>query len=295
MNLHGERQGYDGEFAYHMLRSALDRYRCNLSELDEDQLRQVREKASKSYELESLVLSSEEARDLIIPDELVERAMSEVAGRYPSEEEFVEDLRANGLGHDALRGALHRELIFDAVMQRVAARSADINDIDVRLFYEMHGDRFASAETRTARHILVTVNPDYPENTPAMAQARIQEAVRRLKGKPNRFHDIARRYSECPTAMEGGRLGEVRKGVLYPELDACLFSLQEGEISDVIESEMGFHILYCEKIKPGKRLAFSKAAPRIRELLKKRRARNCQKAWLAALQEHRTGEVDDRR
>lgn len=287
MNIAGQKSDYGPEFSYHLLRSALDRYSRNLRELDEEQLLQVRKKASKSYELESLVLASDEARDLLIPDSQVEAALAEVAGRYPGETAFLEDLRLNGLDRETLRQALHRELLFDAMMQRVAARGADINEIDIRLFYEMHSDRFESPEVRTARHILVTINPDYLENTREAALARIQEALQRLKGKVNRFHDIARRYSECPTAMEGGKLGEIRKGALYPELDACLFRMQEGEISEVVETEIGFHVLLCEKIKPGKRMAYSKAAPRIREILQQRRQRNCQKAWLAELQQGR--------
>jgi peptidyl-prolyl cis-trans isomerase C len=85
--------------------------------------------------------------------------------------------------------------------------------------------------------------------------------------------------------MDGGTLGEVKAGQLYPELDSVLFSMEEGEISQIIESEMGFHILLCEKIKPGKRVPFTKAEPKIREILEERQRRSCQKEWLAALKE----------
>jgi peptidyl-prolyl cis-trans isomerase C len=84
--------------------------------------------------------------------------------------------------------------------------------------------------------------------------------------------------------MQGGRLGEVKRGQLYEDLDRVLFNMQEGEVSDIIESEVGLHILYCEKIKPAKRTPLSKAYPRIRDHLQERHRRNCQKAWLADLQ-----------
>ncbi len=277
----------DKVFQYHLLRSALEHFGRHSGELDEAQFHQAQQRASKSYELEALVLSSAEAKGILIPEAQIDNAVTEIAGRYDSEEAFLDDLRRNDLDRDALHRALHRELLFDAVMQRVGARAADINDIDMRLFYELHSERFQSPEIRTARHILVTINADFAENTREAALMRIQEAAQRLKGKVNRFHDIARRYSECPTAMDGGKLGEIRRGKLYPEVDACLFALQEGEISDVVESEMGFHILLCEKITPAKRLAYRRAAPKIREILQQRRRRNCQKAWLAELQSQR--------
>ena len=62
-----------------------------------------------------------------------------------------------------------------------------------------------------------------------------------------------------------------------------LFTMQEGEISSIIESEMGFHILLCEKIKPGKRVAFAKVEAKIRALLEERKRRSRQKEWLRDL------------
>jgi peptidyl-prolyl cis-trans isomerase C len=275
----------NAEFNYHLLRSALDRYGRNLGELQPEQYDEVQRRASRSYDLESLVLEAPEAEGLVIPDEQLEASLAEVASRYPNEAEFLADLQANGLDRDGLRRALRRELAFDAVMQRVGARGVDVNDIDIRLFYEMHSERFEAPELRTARHILITVNPEYVDNTRPNAMARMQEVAERLRGRANRFHDMARRYSECPTAMEGGRLGEVQRGTLYPQLDAELFRLNEGEVSDIVESEIGLHILLCEKIKPGKRVSISKAAPKIRAILEERRRRNCQKAWLSELQQ----------
>lgn len=268
---------------YHVLRAALERFSRGPAELAPEEYAQVCRTANRSYELESLVLSSSEAKGTIIPDGQVESALATVASRYAGTDEFLVDLERNGLDRDGLRDALHRELLFDSVMQRVAARGAAINEIDVRLFYEMHRDRFETPEVRVARHILITINPDYVENTAVAAMSRMQEVERKLAGRASRFADLAGRYSECPSAMEGGRLGDIRRGVLYPELDAALFRMAQGGLSPIIETEAGLHILYCEKIRPAKRVPFSKAAPRARAVLEQRRRRNCQKAWLSEL------------
>jgi peptidyl-prolyl cis-trans isomerase C len=272
------------EFNYHMLRNALNDYQKNLSQLEPMEYQAVYRKASKSYELESLVISSPEAKGVVVSQEQLDRSVDEVAARYNNRAEFTEDLEHNGLDDESLRKALYRELLFDGVMQRVAANSADVSDLDIHLFYEMHHERFETAEIRQARHILITINPVYPENTPVAARQQMQQVVEKLAGRGNRFEQFAKRHSECPTAMEGGRLGDVKRGQLYQELDSVLFNMQEGEISDIVETELGLHILYCEKIKPAKRLPLSKAYPRIREHLQERHRRNCQKAWLANLQ-----------
>jgi peptidyl-prolyl cis-trans isomerase C len=284
MNLAEKSTETSPAFNYHMLRNALNKYQKNLVQLDPAESDAVYKSATKSFDLESLVIASKEAEGLIISDRQLESAIQEVASRYETRDEFVDDLESNGLDVDGLRHALYRELVFDGVMQRVAARGADVNELDIQLFYEMHHDRFRTSETRVARHILITINPDFPENTREAAYARMEEVIQKLAGRDNRFEHFAKRYSECPTAMEGGKLGEISRGQLYESLDAKLFNMHLGEISPIIESDMGLHILYCEKIKPTKRIPLSKAASRIRDILTERQRRNCQKAWLNSLQ-----------
>ncbi len=268
---------------YHMLRAALQTFQRNLSDLQPSEMAKVRAVANKSFEIESLVLASDEATDVIVPEGDVERAVEEVAARYADAEELSDDLHRNGLDETTLRESLRRELMFDSVMQRVGARHARVNDIDVRLFYEMHRERFRQPEKRTARHILVTINSDYIENTPEAARSRMAELAAKLKKRPNRFVSLARRHSECPTALEGGKLGVMARGQLYPELDAALFSLPEGGVSDVVETEVGLHIILCEKIQPQRDIPLSKAWDGIVDVLANRKRRNCQKAWLGEL------------
>jgi peptidyl-prolyl cis-trans isomerase C len=278
-------------YQYHLLRGALERFSKNLGELDERQMIEARRQADKTYDLETLVLASAQAREVAIPPDQVDAAFAEVLSRYPDRSALREDLRCNGLTEDRLRQALHRELLFDGVMQRVSARRLTVSQIDARLYYELHPDKFLVPEQRTARQILITINDDFAENSRPAARARIEKIAEKLRRSPNRFADQARKHSECPSALEGGRLGEVRRGQLYPELDSVLFSMREGAVSDVLETEVGFHLLLCEKITPARSIPFSRAEPRIRALLDERNRRNCQKAFLKRLREkHRETE-----
>lgn len=277
------------EYNYHLLRGALEKFQKNLAELNSSQYQQAKSVADKTYALESIVLSTPEARDLMVPETKLDAAVEEVAGRYTDRNAFRLDLKNNGLDEDILRRALYRELLFDAVMDRVTTRSPDVSDIDIQIFYQLHKDRFTKPERRKARHILITINPEFAENDRDAALERATAIVEKLRKNPGRFEAMAKKYSECPTAMEGGRLGDLVKGTLYPELDTALFDMQEGAISDVIETEMGFHILLCEKITRSVTVPLSRARQRIRHLLQERQRKACQKAWLETIRE----EVDD--
>lgn len=273
------------ELAYHLLRVSLESYQKNPDRLDPSQRSRAERKARQTFALEDLVMAAPEAAEVVIDANQLDRALGEVQTRYESEVEFDQDLARNGLDRDGLRNALRRELTFDAVLQKVGSHHPTVGDLDIALFYEMHRDRFASPEQRVARQILITINDDYAENARPAALARCEQLAARVRGKPNRFASTARRHSECPTAMDGGKLGSVARGQLYPELDRVLFELQAGEVSGVVETELGFHILWCERVEPGRTLPLRRAEPKIREVLEQRKRRNCQKAWLNELKE----------
>jgi peptidyl-prolyl cis-trans isomerase C len=277
-------------YRYHLLRAATARFQRNIPALSRDELAEAERHAKRSFALEEQVLNSSEARDVLIPDTQVHRAYQAVKERYASQSELEADLARNGLSRGQLRQALRRELIFDAVMQRVGARHAPITDADERLFYELHRERFETPESRTARHILVTINDDYPENRRDAALARIEAIRERLRvhaAEPSAllhaFIDEARKGSECPTAMDGGGLGTLGAGHLYPALDRALFELAAGQLSGVLESELGFHLLLCEAIHPAKTQPFDQVRARLHEALEQRRRKEQQRQWLKSL------------
>ncbi|NEV61732.1 nitrogen fixation protein NifM [Thiorhodococcus minor] len=273
------------EYRYHLLRAATERFQSGLAGLDEEQMQQVERQAQQTFDLESLVLSTSEARDTLIPEPRLDDAVTEIRDRYPDAAAFAAELDANGLDETALRGALHRELVFDAVMQRIGSRAEPVNETDERLFYELHHERFTAPERRGARHILITINEEYAENGREAARARIDQIAAALKKRPEDFGKLAQAHSECPTAMQQGQLGTIARGQLYPELDAVLFTLEPGQISGVVESEIGLHLLLCEMAEPVTTVTFEQARTKIHAILDTRRRRECQKSWIAALKQ----------
>ncbi|MBK1647202.1 nitrogen fixation protein NifM [Rhabdochromatium marinum] len=272
------------EYHYHRLRAAADKFSCGLAALSDEQWPEVEARAAQSFALETLVLNAPEARDVVIPEQQIEQALNQLRARYSDEREFLSELALNDLDLALLRRALQRELRFDAVMRAVGARHAPVTEADEQLFYELHAERFSQPETRTARHLLVTINDEFAENRRPAARARIESLVTQVTcGDIAGFGQLARAHSECPSALEDGRLGTLTAGQLYPALDAALFALAEGEISGVLESPLGFHLLCCESITPARQASFAQARERIHQALTERRQREIQKAWISEL------------
>lgn len=277
------KQTTETEAAYLALKAAQKNFGKALFALQPDELAHVQAVAQRQQQLEARVLATPEACDAVVPPASVEAAMLEIRGRYPNEQEFSADLARNGLDETRYAAALEREMKVEAVLEKVATRAERVSDTDVELYYQYHPEQFRRPETRLARHILITVNDSIAENTRAAAFERISEIAARLAKEPQRFEEQALKHSECPTALEGGKLGDLPRGKLFPELDKALFEMQAGEVSGVLESELGFHVLRCDTITAASALDYGQAMPHIRKLLEKKRKRACQQAWIKQL------------
>ena len=268
-----------------MLRQALQTHGMAPDELDGAQLAEARAQVAREMVIHQDVLASGMAGDVHVSKAEMAAAMDELRARYADEDAFLADLRRHGLDAEGLAQALARELRVSVVLDRVGQQAPEVAEDEVREYYDRHRDRFAYPETREARHILVTINDAFPENRREVALKRIRDIARDIGGDAGRFGELAAACSECPTAMQQGMLGRVRPGQLYPELDAALFAMDEGEIVGPIETEIGLHLLYCEAIHAAGKLDYAQAAARIRERLREIRARHHQRSWLASLRD----------
>lgn len=268
---------------YLTLKLAQELFKKLPSSLDPEERSRVEQVARRQLKIEQLILATQEAASVILPASSLQRAEAEIRGRYESDAEFVTDLERSNLDRASLAQAIERELKVEAVLERIARQSVEVSDTDVELYYLLHRDRFRRPENRTLRHILITINEDLPGSDRATALARIEEICTRLKKSPTRFGEQALKHSECPTAMNGGQLGTMRRGQLYPELEEIAFVLAPGVVSDVVESPLGFHVLQCVSVEASCELPFAAVREKIRERITESRRQSVQKAWIAGL------------
>lgn len=268
---------------YHLLKVAHEHFGCTPSSLDTEQLKEAQRIVSRQLLIEEAVLRSPEARGVVIVPSTVDEAWAIIVNRYDSLDDFFQALEDTTLDEAQIRLMLARELKVEAVLERVCKTMAEIGVTEASLYYYNHMDQFVRAETREVRHILITINPDFKENTRAAAQQRIAEIARRLQRDPGRFGEQALKHSECPTSLQEGRLGRVRAGDLYAQLDACLFDLEAGQLGGPVESPLGLHLLWCEAIHPATQIPLDVVLPGLLEKLRSRRRSTQQRQWLERL------------
>lgn len=247
--------------------------------LSEPERGRLLEVARKQDSIEQRILGSSEAANVVIPAATVAARIGEIRLRYPASDDFAQDLARRGLDENTLGEAVERDLRVEALLDKVASAVPAVTTVDAEIYYRLHPEAFDRPEARQLRHILITF-----ENDRQKAKAASQlEALRSTVKNVEKFSQAALRHSQCPTAMDGGKLGIVKRQQLYAELEPAAFALAEGEISGVLESPIGLHILRCDEIFPSGMLPFAEACPRIVERLTDKRRREAQRAWIKGL------------
>lgn len=268
---------------YLTLKLAQELFQKPPCKLEPAERQRVEEVVARQLKIEQRILSTLEAAQVILPASSLDQAVAQIRGRYSSKKEYLADLDRSGLDPGRLSAAIERDLKVDAVLERVASQVAEVNETDVEIFYLLHRERFHRPENRTLRHILVTINDSLQGSERPMARHKIDAIHARLLKSPERFAEQALKHSECPTAMNGGLLGTLKRDQLYAELEPVAFALAPGELSEVVESPMGFHILHCVAIEAAGELPLASVRGKIRKHISESRRRASQKAWIAGL------------
>jgi len=271
------------ESPYLRLKLAHELYRKSPDSLDDDERRRLSTIAGRQQEIERHILGSANAALVVLPEASVAACLKDIRDRYPDLSEFEADLERVGLTPDTLRQSVERDLKVEAVLEQVAASVPPINDTEVEIFYLQHRQRFRTPETRMLRHILIIINDDLPGSARDAALAKIEAIRERLRKSVDRFGEQALKHSECPTAMNGGLLGKVPRGQLFPEVEAAAFALAAGELSAIVESPLGFHVVLCDSIESESRVPLADVFERLREHLAGSRRAAAQKSWIAGL------------
>jgi peptidyl-prolyl cis-trans isomerase D len=152
-------------------------------------------------------------------------------------------------------------------------QSIVLNEQDLKSYYEQNLQRLSSKEERRASHILITAAKDAPEAEKKAARAKAEELLKAVKAKPASFADVARKNSQDPgSAVKGGDLDFFGRGAMVKPFEDAAFGLKKSDISDIVESEFGYHIIQLTDIKAPKAQSFEALRPSLEADLKKQQA-----------------------
>ncbi|MEC5320307.1 nitrogen fixation protein NifM [Brenneria populi subsp. brevivirga] len=268
---------------YCRLKLSLSLYHCPPWQLGTAQQAAFAGQLQRQWRLEAAIREQARRQGIQADREGIVAAQYALRTFFDNEHAWKEALRRAGVDEAGRRQAMAHEAILSAALEQAANRAPSVDEREIETWYQHNTHRFQQPEQRLAHHLLLVIDDAQANCDRVTVARRIAALQRRLQIDPRRFPRLAGRFSECPTALEGGKIGWVGRGVLYPALDAQLFSLDANDISPVVESPMGLHVLWCEAIRPAGELPKTDALAQIRRQWQEKRRRQYQRRWLAEI------------
>ena len=220
-------------------------------------------------------------RGLTGDEKTVEEQMQRIRSQFPSEEEYKKALSARGTTPEQLRADMLNETRINQLLQAETAKMAAVTDEDVKKFYDENPKEFAQAEQVRASHILFKTE-GATDAQKKQARTKATQVLKEARSGKD-FAALAKQHSSDGSAAQGGDLGFFVKERMVPAFSNAAFALKPGEISDLVESEFGFHIIKLTERKAASTVPLQDVAPQVKNFLTEKKQQDTAEAFVKQL------------
>ncbi len=184
------------------------------------------------------------------------------------------DLEAFHKSHEAgFKAPEHASIEYVSIDLETLKKGVSVADKDLRDYYEQNASRYTQSEERRARHILIKADKDMPTEARGKARAQAEALLADVRKAPSNFADLARKHSQDEgSAANGGDLDFFGRGAMVKPFEDAVFAMKAGEISSLIESEFGYHIIKLEALRGGDKKPFEAVRASIDDEVRKQQA-----------------------
>ncbi|MGN0854633.1 MAG: peptidylprolyl isomerase [Kiritimatiellia bacterium] len=220
--------------------------------------------------------------DLPVTGAEVDAEVAKVVAQVGGEENFRKALAAQNITGAAFRRELEKGARVNKLVSQACAGVADPTEEEIARFYEAHRSEYVVAPQVLCQHILVKS----AEGDPSEAKSAAFEKIRAIRARiiaGGDFAEEAKKHSDCPSGQQGGSLGWFGRGMMVPEFDTCAFAMKKGEVSDIVTTQFGYHIIYKADEKGGGAQTLVDVHDQIKDLLRHQARGQAMDAFVAEL------------
>ena len=261
-----------------------------LSMVPEDRRNEILRNALNQLVTYTVLLQETRARKIVVTDAEVEQSVQQMRSQFPNEDAFKKALAARGMTVEKLKSDAKVDMSINKMMDAEVANEHAPSDAQVREFYDKNPDKFKQDESVRASHILFRVPENADAATKKKALEQAQSVLKQARGGAD-FAELAKKYSADGSAQQGGDLNFFTKGQMVPEFDKAAFALKTGEISDIVTTQFGYHIIKVTDRKPASTVPFDQVSERIKDYLLQEQKRQHAENFINALKQKAKIEV----
>ncbi len=205
-----------------------------LTQLDNNRLENVLRQAVQNIVEKRLLLREAEQIGLNIPDAAVDSILQNQYQRAGSKEKFVEFLSNQKISLETVKNSIREALLIQRYLDQKIKQDIEVSKQEIL-------DNYTGVKSVSARHILIKTQGE-SDSAKQSSYTEAQEILAKAKSGQD-FTELAKKYSEGPSAKNGGDLGKFQSGDMVPSFEEAAFNLEVGEISDIVETNFGYHII----------------------------------------------------
>jgi peptidyl-prolyl cis-trans isomerase C len=237
------------------------------------------------------VLSQEAKRRHLEPsEEEVQGRLAQMRQQFPSEQAFHDALKQRGMDPGQFATDTRADMTVGRLVEAEGKTAALVSEADAKQFYDKNPDRFKEPETVRASHILAR----FPDNADAAgkqkARAKIEGVLKEVKAGGD-FAALARKHSEDGSAQSGGDLNFFSREQMVPSFADAAFALSVGSVSDIVETQFGYHIIKTTDKRPGRTVPFDEVKDQIAGYLRQQRQQEKTESLIEQLRGKSTIEI----
>jgi peptidyl-prolyl cis-trans isomerase C len=237
----------------------------SINDIPKEERAQFRRMVLNNMVEKRLILNAAAEKKLTASEAEVQEELKELKGRFPDEAAFQSALQQQNMKQKDIEDKIRETLTIRKVMENVADTTATITEKQLKEYYDEDTDRFKQEEEVKASHILVKVEKDATPEERAAAKKKIEE-IRDKITKGGDFAKLAAEFSDCPSGKrDGGNLDWFGKSRMVPEFEAAAFKLKPGEMSDIVETSFGYHIIKVTDKRAEKMLGYDEVKEDLRQ------------------------------
>jgi peptidyl-prolyl cis-trans isomerase C len=238
--------------------------------------------------VQELLWQEAKRRDFVVDDELVDARLQEMKSGFEREVDFLFRIEEGGFTEETYREDIRQQESVQRMISQGISSGISISDENVEHFYNTNIEQMQKPLAVRARHILITPKSTSLADHQA-ARAEAESVLAEIRGGAD-FVELATNRSQGPTAARGGDLGYFGSGQMVPAFEQAAFALQPGEISEVVQTQFGYHVIRVEDRRGGETATLEEAAEQIRSYLRQLALKNAVEVLVTTLREG--GEVE---
>ena len=228
---------------------------------------QLKERILKQLVGSELLYQESKKEGIKVDQKAVDERLEQWKKRFPNEEEYKKALSSSNLSVPQMKKDIKRGMTIEKLIVTRFVDKTTVPEKEIKAYYDSNSNLFKQPEQVRASHILIKVEPKAKESEKEDALKKIKEVQKKQK-KGDDFAKLAKEYSQGPSNAKGGDLGFFKRGQMVPAFEEVAFKLKPGEVSDIVNTRFGYHLIKVVDKKPESTVPYEEIKERIGQYLK---------------------------